>query len=49
MVSAMCRSYRLFRALDSYARFGSPPSWSWSEWSDGTWAEIVPNGCPPPA
>ena len=49
MVWVMCRSYRIFHILDSYARLGSPASWSWSDWSGGTWTEVVPNGCPPPA
>jgi len=44
---AMCRNYSIFGALNIYARFGSPPSWWWSEWGNGTWAEFNPINAPP--
>jgi hypothetical protein len=45
MVSAMRESNRIYVALDSYARLGSPSSWQWSTWSDGNWG--VPEDSPP--
>jgi len=37
IVCAMRESNRIYVALDSYARLGSPDSWQWSTWSDGSW------------
>ena len=45
MVCAMRESNRVHIALDSYARLGSPSSWQWSTWSNGSWG--VPEDSPP--